>query len=38
LSEAARYAVGYPGGAHAYFQYIEKWRDARTYDGLEFRV
>ncbi len=37
LSEATKYAVGYPMGAHAYFQYIEKWRADGKYDGLEFR-
>ena len=34
---AARYAVGYPQGAFAYFKYLESWRDAGTFDGLEFR-
>ena len=28
---------GYPFGAVAYFEFIAKWRDAGTYDGLEFR-
>ena len=34
---AAKYAVGYPMGAFAYFKYIQNWRDAGTFDGLEFR-
>jgi len=33
----AKYAVGYPMGASAYFQYIEQWRASGTFDGLEFR-
>ncbi len=28
---------GYPFGAGAYFAYIDKWRAAGTFDGLEFR-
>ncbi|MBS0410684.1 MAG: NAD(P)/FAD-dependent oxidoreductase [Proteobacteria bacterium] len=34
---AARYNVGYPAGAAAYFKYIDGWRKAGTYEGLEFR-
>ena len=33
----AKYAVGYPGGASAYFKYLDGWRKAGTFDGLEFR-
>jgi len=29
--------VGYPAGAMAYFNYLNTWRKAETYDGLEFR-
>ncbi len=29
---------GYPGGAVAYFAYIDSWRRAGTYAGLEFRT
>ncbi len=28
---------GYPYGASAYFAYIDKWRAAGTFEGLEFR-
>ena len=28
---------GYPLGAVAYFEFIEAWREAGAYDGLEFR-
>jgi cation diffusion facilitator CzcD-associated flavoprotein CzcO len=28
---------GYPGGPVAYFQYIDAWRNAGTFQGLEFR-
>jgi len=34
---AARYNVGYPAGAAAYFKYLDGWRKAGTYEGLEFR-
>jgi cyclohexanone monooxygenase len=34
---AARYAVGYPAGAQAYFKYLDGWRNAGTFEGLEFR-
>ena len=33
----AKYAVGYPGGATAYFKYLDGWRNAGTFDGLAFR-
>ncbi len=29
--------VGYPGGATAYFQYIDAWRSKGDFEGLEFR-
>jgi len=29
--------LGYPGGAQAYFHYIQQWRDKGDFDGLEFR-
>jgi cyclohexanone monooxygenase len=29
--------VGYPGGAQAYFQYLDGWRRSGAYEGLEFR-
>jgi cyclohexanone monooxygenase len=34
---AARFHVGYPQGAMAYFEYIRKWRDSGQFEGLEFR-
>jgi cyclohexanone monooxygenase len=34
---AARLNVGYPGGAAAYFRYIDAWRRTGAFDGLEFR-
>jgi cyclohexanone monooxygenase len=34
---AARYNVGYPAGAAAYFQYLEAWRGSGEFEGLEFR-
>ncbi|MBS0469647.1 MAG: NAD(P)/FAD-dependent oxidoreductase [Proteobacteria bacterium] len=33
----AKYAVGYPGGATAYFKYLDEWRSNGKFDGLEFR-
>jgi cyclohexanone monooxygenase len=33
----AKYAVGYPGGATAYFKYLDAWRKDGTFDGLAFR-
>jgi len=32
----ARLNVGYPQGAMAYFAYLDRWRRAGTFDGLEF--
>ncbi|HEY2814619.1 MAG TPA: NAD(P)/FAD-dependent oxidoreductase [Acidimicrobiales bacterium] len=29
--------LGYPGGAQAYFQYLDQWRSDGEFDGLEFR-
>jgi cyclohexanone monooxygenase len=34
---AARLNVGYPQGAMAYFKYLERWRSAGTFEGLELR-
>ncbi|MDE2462631.1 MAG: NAD(P)/FAD-dependent oxidoreductase [Alphaproteobacteria bacterium] len=34
---AARYAIGYPQGASAYFRYLEGWRNSGQFEGLEFR-
>ena len=34
---AARYAIGYPQGASAYFRYLEGWRKSGQFEGLEFR-
>jgi cyclohexanone monooxygenase len=31
-----KYNVGYPGGASAYFKYLDKWRSSGTFDGLAF--
>ena len=35
-SEQARYYVGYPAGALAYFRYLEGWLAGGEFDGLEF--
>jgi cyclohexanone monooxygenase len=35
---AARLAVGHPGGAMAYFRYIDEWRKSARFEGLEFRT
>jgi cyclohexanone monooxygenase len=34
---AARYNVGYPAGATAYFKYIAEWRAKGDFDGVAFR-
>ncbi|WP_374573844.1 flavin-containing monooxygenase [Phenylobacterium sp.] len=34
---AAKYNVGYPAGASAYFKYIEDWRNSGQFEGLAFR-
>jgi cyclohexanone monooxygenase len=34
---AARYAVGYPAGATAYFRYLDEWRQSGKFEGLSFR-
>jgi cyclohexanone monooxygenase len=31
------FLLGYPFGAVAYFQYLDGWRSAGTFEGLEFR-
>jgi cyclohexanone monooxygenase len=36
LDPRAAYAVGHPGGAAAFFKYIEAWRQAGAFEGLEF--
>ena len=36
LDPRAAYSVGHPGGAVAFFNYIEKWRQAGTFEGLQF--
>ena len=33
----AKYYVGYPAGASAYFRYIESWRQSGAFEGLAFR-
>jgi cyclohexanone monooxygenase len=33
----ARLNVGHPQGAMAYFSYLDEWRNAGTFEGLEFR-
>jgi cation diffusion facilitator CzcD-associated flavoprotein CzcO len=33
----ARYNVGYPHGAMAYFRYLDEWRSSGDFEGLEFR-
>jgi cation diffusion facilitator CzcD-associated flavoprotein CzcO len=37
LPARARLNVGYPQGPMAYFAYLDGWRRAGTFDGLEFR-
>jgi len=34
---SAQFLRGYPGGAMAYFQYIDGWRSSGEFEGLEFR-
>jgi cyclohexanone monooxygenase len=34
---AAKYAVGYPAGATAFFRFIDTWRNSGEFEGLEFR-
>jgi cyclohexanone monooxygenase len=34
---AARFAVGYPHGAMAFFKYIDGWRASGDFEGLAFR-
>jgi cyclohexanone monooxygenase len=33
----ARLNVGHPQGAMAYFSYLDEWRNAGTFEGLDFR-
>jgi cation diffusion facilitator CzcD-associated flavoprotein CzcO len=33
----ARYNVGYPAGALAFFKHIDKWRSSGAFEGVEFR-
>jgi cyclohexanone monooxygenase len=35
--QGAFFSVGHPEGAMAFFEYIDKWRAAGTFEGLEFR-
>ena len=34
---AAKYNVGYPAGATAFFKYIDEWRNSGEFEGLAFR-
>ena len=34
---AGRLNIGYPGGAAAYFSYIDAWRKSGSFEGLTFR-
>jgi cyclohexanone monooxygenase len=36
-SPNAKYAVGYPAGASAYFKYLHAWRNSGKFEGLAFR-
>ncbi len=33
----AKYHVGYPHGAMAFFKYIDEWRNSGEFEGLEFK-
>ncbi|MBX3313896.1 MAG: NAD(P)/FAD-dependent oxidoreductase [Actinobacteria bacterium] len=38
IDDAARKGMaGYPGGAVAYFTYLDAWRDKGTFEGVDFR-
>ncbi|MFI7708360.1 flavin-containing monooxygenase [Nonomuraea sp. NPDC049480] len=37
LGPRGRLNGGYPGGAMAYFAYIDQWRSSKVFEGLEFR-
>jgi len=37
IPDSAKYNVGYPAGAAAYFKYINEWRETGKFDGIEFR-
>lgn len=34
---ASAFFVGYPHGASAFFEYIDRWRQAGDFEGPEFR-
>jgi cyclohexanone monooxygenase len=36
LGPGAKYNVGYPAGASAFFRYIDGWRKSGTFEGLAF--
>ena len=36
MGPGAKYNIGYPYGASAYFRYIEGWRKSGKFEGLEF--
>jgi cyclohexanone monooxygenase len=36
-AKGAFFSVGHPEGAMAFFEYIDKWRAAGTFEGLEYR-
>ena len=36
MGPGAKYNVGYPAGASAYFRYIDGWRKSGKFEGLEF--
>jgi cyclohexanone monooxygenase len=36
LGPGAKYNVGYPAGASAFFRYIDGWRKSGKFEGLEF--
>jgi cyclohexanone monooxygenase len=35
--DGSLFGLGYPGGAMAYFQYLDRWRSTGDFAGLEFR-
>ena len=36
MAEAARWNIGYPAGASAYFKYLDAWRSKGDFEGLAF--
>ena len=36
IPDSAKYNVGYPAGATAYFKYIKEWRETGDFEGIEF--